>query len=239
VRLAVATAMILAAGCGRIGFDLHGDAGADLAGDGAPGDGTTPSGDGATDAGGEATMTVPAAADTSLNSVSSDSNYGGGDVFNVRSDMISTFTGLIRFAPEAPPGAVVTAAELRLTTTNAALGSGQVTLYQVLEPWVEGAQIGSAGVASWNQRLDSVGWTSPGCGPSSRADTPVGSFEPRTTNTTYVISLAPAIVQDWLDDPGGNFGLALVAAGTGVGDTAGFSSRESGAGPRLIVELAP
>jgi hypothetical protein len=251
VRL-ISTALILIAGCGRIGFDplgapctdpgcpdasaatidaTAGDGGADP--DGGEGDG------GADPDGGAAGETFAAVADTALNSAASGLNYGGGSFFNVRTSAISTFTGLVRFAPDAPPGAVVVAAQLWLTTTGAALGSGQVEVYRVLEQWVEGTQTGGAGVANHLERLAAVLWLSPGCGPGSRALSPAATFEPRETNTVYRVALPAALVQGWLDDPTSNHGLALVAADSGM-DTVGFHSRESGAdGPQLFIELAP
>jgi hypothetical protein len=210
------------------------------AGDGGAGDSGSEGDGGADPDGGAAGETFAAVADTSLNSAATERNYGGASFFNVRSDMISTFTGLVRFAPDLPPGAVVVAAELWLTTTGTALSGGQVEVYRVLEQWVEGTQSGSAGVANYLERLAAVLWLSPGCGPGSRALSPVATFEPHATNTVYRVALPAALVQDWLDDPASNHGLALVADGTGIGDTVGFHSRESGAdGPQLFIELAP
>jgi hypothetical protein len=216
------------AGCGRIGFDPVGD----YAGGGA-GDGGNGSSDDAT---GTETFTLPAVADTALNSFAPTLNYGAGTSFNVRSDMVSTFTGLVAFDVSPISGSVISAT-LRIRTGTMAISTGSIEVVAVLEAWDEGTQNGGAGAASFTMRQGTTPWSTPGCGVLSRAAARLAQFAPTATNMTYEIALPVDIVHGWVADPGTNHGLVLAAVGTGNG-TVVFLSRESGTPPELVVGVA-
>jgi hypothetical protein len=224
----VFAAAVSLAGCGRIGFDPLGDDTGGGAGDGGNGS--------SDDATGTETFTLPAVADTALNSFAPTLNYGAGTSFNVRSDMVSTFTGLVQFDVSMLSG-TVTSATLRIRTGNMALGTGSVEIVAVLEAWDEGTQTGGAGTANFTTRQGSTLWSTPGCGLLSRASTRLAVFEPTATNTSYEVALTTDAVQGWLDDASTNHGLVLAAMGTGNG-TVVFLSRESGMSPELVVGVA-
>jgi len=195
--------------------------------------------DGAGDAGMLVSLVGPlVTADTALSSAGQSFNYGGGAAFNVRNDAISQFTALIRFdLSTIPPGTTIVAAELRVTTGNTALSSGQVTAFELLQNWDEGAAVGAAGTANWDDRASGNAWLAGGAGPGSRATTAIAVVLPYQTDTEYTITLPASQLQNWVDAPGTNFGLALVASGTGMGDTVGFVSSEgpATAQPKLVV----
>lgn len=180
--------------------------------------------------------------DTVLNSAGAALNYGGGAAFNLRNDMISEFTGLMRFdLTTIAPGTTIVSAELRLTTGNAALASGVITLYELQEAWTEGTQNGTTGTASWNERMAGVAWTTQGAGPGSRATVQLATFQPYQTDTVFAIAVPPAQIQKWVDMPVTNFGVALVASGAGMGDTVAIAASESAATtqPKLVVTTNP
>ena len=112
----------------------------------------------------------------------------------------------------APP---ITKATLHIVTDGGDSGqSPDVHLaYQVLEAWYEGGSAGVAGVASWNESQAGVSWTTAGVGPGSRADAPVGSYTPITSETRYDVDIDPALVNGWIVDPDSNHGLAIVNGG--------------------------
>jgi hypothetical protein len=240
---------LLLAGC-RLGYDVpaggDGDGGATAdAGsrDGQGGDGD--GGAGAPDAGGTTTVDLSGTGvtrDTALNSFAATLNYGGGATFNVRDSAVSTFTGLLAFdlTGAVDPDRAVVSASIDVTTGTMALSGGEIEVYRVLEDWVEGNGTGTTGVANYAMRTGALPWLAPGCGDGSREAVPLATFAPVDTGTTYTISLPPAVVEAWADDPSGNHGVALVAAGTG-NDTVVFIASEGGDTdrPRIRVVLAP
>jgi hypothetical protein len=227
-----AVAVCAVAGCGRIGFDASGSATGDGASGGSGGDGGDGSGGGS---GEPQTVTVLGAADTAINSFAPSFNYGAATVFNVRSDTVSTYVGMMRFDLSAQAGTVV-AATLRISTSNAALSNGRIELTRILEPWDEGAQIGGTGVANYTVRQGTTTWTAAGCGPGSRDGVALGEFQPYATNTRYDVTLQTSVVQGWIADPTTNHGFALIASATG-NDTVSFYARESATPPELTLEI--
>lgn len=229
----VAVVVLAVAGCGRIGFAPSGDS---VDASGSRDSGSGGGGDGGADGSSTTELTFPATADTALNSFASSLNYGGATSFSVRSDLTSTFVGLVRFDLSSVTGTLVSA-KLRLTTTNQALSTGSVQIMGVLEAWEEGTQTGFTGTANYALRQGTVAWTVVGCGPGSRDGVAMAELQPFTMNTPYEVTLPVQRVQAWLDDPSSNHGLVLVPVGTGSG-TVAFSSRESGTAPELVLEVA-
>ena len=235
-------------GC-RFGFDVIGgdDAGpfgtqGDDGGGGANGDG-----DGSVDApaggGNVVTLVGPSVtADTSVSSAATTFNYGAGLTFNVRNDAVSEFTGLVRFELSSiAAGTAIVAAELRLTTAAASLSSGQVSLYEIQQGWDQGTQVGAAGAANWTQRQSGTAWTTAGVGAGSRDTVALAVVQPYQNTTTYSLTMPASQIQKWVDTPATNFGFALVASGTGNGDSVAFVAAEGTAGsqPTLLVTTAP
>jgi hypothetical protein len=218
------TCMLAIAGCGRVGFDPRGDDTLDDA-------------NGSSDGSGAAEMlTFPAVADTALNSFAPLANYGGGTTFNVRSDAVSTYVGLVRFDLAGTTGTVVSAT-LRISTSTQAFASGTVQVARVLEAWDEGTQTGGSGVANYGVRQGVTMWSSQGCAPpQSREAAPIASLQPTTMNTRYEVVLPPELVASWIDAPTGNYGLALFASGA-LNDSVAFLSRESAMPPDLVVHV--
>jgi hypothetical protein len=118
-----------------------------------------------------------------------------------------------------PAGAEVVAADLHLWTGTLASDPSVQTcsIYQMLESWDEGDEDTAVGTASWNERKSDTAWTVEGAGVGSRADQVMGSFVPAAFDTEYVIPVEPALIQDWIDDPAGNFGVAIISAGSDGG----------------------
>jgi hypothetical protein len=210
----------LAAGCGRIGFDLStgssgGDAG-DATGDGvAPGDGAPTDvliPDGFTLVAisfGEAqgTTNTGVTQDTHVASATPTTNFdsavelvGGG----------ITATILLRFdLSSVPVGAMVVSAELVLYT-GSMTDTGLVSIYPAREAW-------NAAQATWNQRLTATSWTNAGARPpQSRDVTAVHGFTPNMANAGHGLVFGAsgiALVQSWITTPATNNGFAIANLG--------------------------
>jgi hypothetical protein len=143
----------------------------------------------------------------------------------------------VRFDLSSLSGTVANAT-MRITTSNAALSSGTVDVYEVLEAWDEGTQVGAAGTANYGMRQSLAAWTSAGCGVGSRGGAPVAELQPLATNTQYELALPAALVQGWIQDPTTNHGVALLTANSGT-STVTFFARESAMPPELVVEIGP
>lgn len=206
-------------------------------------------------------VTLNPVADTSLIELAPNNNLGGADFFNVGTTGSGTRNrGLMLFdLAGIPAGSTILDAWMSLDMVRQPATDGEpstMSLYRVLVPWGEGAQVpdpGSPGLgspaqpgeATWlNRFAPNVPWSIPGGAPgvdfavaaSSSAFTyfmgDLVNFEP-----------TPALVADlqfWLDHPHLNFGWLLMTDSETVPKTArGFASRESGAGPSLVIDFVP
>lgn len=176
--------------------------------------------------------------DTWLSSTTQTANYGGDDNFGVSPSNV----GLIRFDISAiAPGTTVVAGELHIKTEDFGLASGSVQVFQVLQPWTEGANQGTAGVANYTQRMNATNWTNAGAGaPSSRSATVIATFVPASLTTDYTVTLdaaGVAMVQSWVNSPASNDGMAFVV--TAGGGNVNFQSRTAGASnaPLLVITV--
>lgn len=174
--------------------------------------------------------------DTWLSSTSQAANYGGDDNFTVSPSNV----GLLRFDVSAiATGTQVVAAELHIKTEDFGLSSGMVQVFQVLQPWTEGTGQGASGVANYTQRMTATSWTNPGAGtPGSRSATVVATFVPATLSTDYTVTFnaaGVAMVQNWVNTPANNDGMAFVV--TAGGGNVNFQSRTAGASsaPLLVI----
>jgi hypothetical protein len=128
---------------------------------------------------------------------------------------------LLRFdlGTEIPPCSSVDTVTLYLHTTSDELGSGSAVAFSaMLEAWDEGSgsvPAGVGGAASWQDRRPGTAWIGAGAGaPGSRAGSSFLLFASRDPETDYPITLGPAIVQGWVNNPATNHGVALVVEGS-------------------------
>jgi hypothetical protein len=220
--------LLLALGaCGRAGYDpLAGDGGSTIADAG---------GGGNSDA--SVFTASDAGADTFL--VSSDRGFNFGGLGVLRTAASPAATILLRFdLGEVPAGAVARGVTLTVWTSDGPQDPSQLRIYRVFEEWAEGGESGAAGTASWDDRLPDQAWTGPGCGVGSRDAAARADFSVDAPATRYQVALPTSVAQGWIDEPGSNFGLALIArSGSGVelvsGDGADPERR-----PALAVEWA-
>jgi hypothetical protein len=186
-------------------------------------------------------VTLTALADTQVWRERAGNNYGGAATVGVdggQGGADNHLLALIAFdLTSIPTDAMVQGGlpELLIYTTGNALDVGSVTVYRVLESWIEGAGDDTSGVANWDDRAVGQAWTAAGVGPGSRAGTAMGQFTPSSADTEYVVALTGAVVQGWITTPGSNFGIVL-DVGDEAGSGVGFHSKES-AMPALAPRL--
>lgn len=162
---------------------------------------------------------------------------------------------LIRFDLAAvPPGSQVLSAELHLLVDRVPPGAAGALLsvHRVTRDWGEGASnapgpegqgtLAQPGDATWLSAFhDSVAWTNPG---GDFAANPVASAPLASSDGPVLVPSSPglvALVQDWVDDPGGNHGVALLGDEQLARTARRLLSRENrnpGA-PALVLEFVP
>ena len=127
-----------------------------------------------------------------------------------------------------PSGAVVSSATLLM---NASQNGGALNLnvYRLTSAWVEGSASGTAGAASWNERLTGSNWTTAGGDYSNgiQATLNSGATGIHQWNVT-------TLVQGWAQGTFANQGLVLGSADLGV-STVTYDSAEGAYAPRLMV----
>jgi len=139
-----------------------------------------------------------------------------------------------------------------LYNQNHANQTGDVTIdvYEVTAAngdWVEGDGVGTvvAGTSCWRFKEQNTGeWAGGrnGCGVAELDYTTnlVGSALFADTTAEWVeITLDAAVVQNWINNPGQNYGLLLTAPGAITGQIAYLDSSEAGTGtePVLMLEV--
>ena len=140
---------------------------------------------------------------------------------------------LVGFELPIPQTAEIDRAALWLTLCpepSCTSSSGQLVAYAVTEEW--DAQ------ASWNRRLGSAVWQTPGVGVGSRA---VGESGRRggfdQPGAAYELQLDPSTVASWVAQPNANFGLVLILTGTTSGlDVLSSEAADATGRPYLEVE---
>ncbi len=162
--------------------------------------------------------------------------------------------GLLAFdvAGAIPAGSVISSATLTMTVVQAADNAAvDFTLHRVEQDWGEAGSIASAGQGGGGQALDgdatwlhtfSSGsfWASPGgdFDPVADASTAVGGQGEYTWSGSGLTSA----VQDWLDNPGTNFGWLLRTVEDSGTNARAFASREFGSAafrPNLAITYVP
>ena len=193
---------------------------------------------------------LPAVKDNTLyeDSSGSLSNGAGQFLFVGRTSGGSIRRGVIAFdiAGSVPAGSTISGVSLTLLMSRSQVGAQVIGLHRLLADWGEGTSDASgnegrgtsatAGDATWLHRtFDTDTWASPGGDFASPAS---GSTSVSDTGS-YTWQSTPQMVSDvqqWLDDPSGNFGWLL--KGDEVTRSAKrFDSREGGNPPMLVVEF--
>jgi len=162
--------------------------------------------------------------------------------------------GLVYFdlAAALPAGATIQSVSLRLHNSASNVGDQIVALHRVLESWGEGASAASGGQgsgapaapndATWLHRFyPNTPWSAPG-----------GVFAPTASAATIVGGVGhwdwvstPALVADaqlFLDQPGSNFGWALLGNESAASTAKRFATREepdASLRPTLVVTYIP
>ncbi len=163
--------------------------------------------------------------------------------------------GLIAFdVSMIPAGSVVKSATLRLRMSRTQDGPEPVSLHRMLADWGEGASnapsnegagtFAMPGDATWiHTSFDTAVWTDSNSGP-----VPGGYFEEMASATSTVDQIGfytwsdagmAADVQQWVNDPGSNYGWGIVGFEDGVTTAKRFDSRNNATAlnrPQLMIE---
>jgi len=171
--------------------------------------------------------------DTYIRAASATTNFGSATNLQVDGDEpagIGTDMNILLSwdTSSIPVGAIIEAAEMVLTVTNASAGA--YTCYALTRSWIEGQ-------ATWNLAATGTAWASPGAaGGADRSATPLCTISAGSTGTLTIPfnSAGLQALQAWISNPATNFGLVI--ADTATTDGADFHSSESAttlARPRL------
>jgi len=146
---------------------------------------------------------------------------------------------LMRFdvGEQIPPGSIISSVSLTLSITR---GGGNadstMNLHPINAAWVEGIE--GCGVKGGGQGEPSTGgvtWdTQPGTSASS-VSAPVSGANPVVWSNAALV----ANVQDWLDNPGNNFGWMVIGDEDTPTNARRFGSSEGGSPPQLVVDFTP
>lgn len=190
-----------------------------------------------------ATVRLPIAADTFVLGSVPDNNAGGNTLLNIGTDgQGGVRRGLLRFdLASIPAGATVTSAVLRLTVVRIPFGgpaNSNFELNRLLAEWSEGSQAGNSGApaadgeVTWNSRLHNAGgWTEPGAASDVEPTPSATTFVNTVSGVTYEWKAAGVArdVQEWINDPGLNFGWLLRSdAENSLRTARAFAAREYG-----------
>src|SRR6266481_6533648 len=159
--------------------------------------------------------------------------------------------GVLAFdiAGHIPPGSTIIAVTLSLNMSKTPLDDPRtVELHKLLADWGEGTSIapGEEGDgapatpndATWRHRFfDTIFWSVQGGDFSATvsASQSVSVVGPYTWSSTQMV----ADVQDWLDNPSGNFGWLVLGDEKPTMTTKRFDTRESANPPVLTIEYRP
>lgn len=199
-------------------------------------------------------VTLGASADTTLFEASPGNSLGASDSMAVGgTGHDQAGRGLVRFelGSSVPAGVTITSARLEFTVTKGPLGGTPSTfhVYRMLKGWSEGRGSGNLGApaavgdSTWIHRSQpSVPWGAPGGAvgedflPASRGGVKVDALAVYSITSDSLVE----DVRSWLADPAGNHGWMLRSdAETELLTARRVGTRESTAGPRLILEFQP
>lgn len=201
-------------------------------------------------------ITLQPTADTALFSGNPNNNLGGHTNFAAGTMANGSLSrALIQFnsAASIPTNSIIHSVTLTLAVTAAASATpSSFELHPLLTGWGEGNKTGqtgapaSTGEATWNARFaPGTLWGTPGgqsgidFAAASSGSTSIGGVGSFTFGST---SGLVADVQNWLNNPGSDFGWLLLNANESDANTARrFASREDGLGrgPLLSIDFSP
>jgi len=182
------------------------------------------------------------------------SNGAGSHLFVGKTNTGAIRRGLISFdiAGSLPSGATITNARLELHMSRTTAISQTVSLHRLTRNWGEGISNANAnegggvpatpGDATWLHTIFNTQlWATPGGDylPSPSASTPVGGID------TYTWGNNPTIISDiqqWIDNPGNNYGWILIGNENQTRTTKRFDTKENPleeTHPNLIIEYLP
>jgi hypothetical protein len=179
------------------------------------------------------------------------SNGAGFHFFTGETAMGELRRGVLAFdiAGHVPPGSTVTGVSLTMNMSRTPSDTAHTTeLHILLADWGEGTSHApgeegdgapaTPGDATWRHRFfDTIFWTNQGGDFSltvtaSQSVGPVGQY---TWNSTQMV----ADVQEWLDNPAGNFGWLVLGDESASATSKRFDTRESASPPLLTIEFIP
>ena len=199
---------------------------------------------------------VPATQDNTLyeNATGAVSNGAGDWVFTGKTRLDLTRRAVMRFdiAANIPAGSTINSVTLYLYMSRSKENTlYNTSLYLLLASWGEGTSNAGGeegeGIASttndatWIHRFyPGTSWTTAGgdYSPQARATTPVGDNGFYSWSSVIMLS----DVQEWLDNPAGNYGWIIVGDETTTRSSKRFDSRTSAIAsqrPRLTVDFTP
>lgn len=194
-----------------------------------------------------ATLVVPASEDTTIFELNPTFNMGTALLGAGAINQLSPETGaparmraLLRFDLSAiPVGSTITSAQMRVTVVRVPSAidppASAFGLHRVFKPWGEGTKGGalaSNGEATWMApKHPSPLWSAEGAGDAADASPTISSSVDIDGLGSYTFASTPALVadvQNWVADPGANFGWMMRSAAENEQQSARrFASRES------------
>jgi hypothetical protein len=194
------------------------------------------------------TVMIGASKDATMYADAPDNSAGGAPGFYVGGNGAGfARRSLLAFdvATSVPAGSTITSAVLTLHVGRQSSANAlSVMLRRLTADWGEGTAtagptighngLGTAsntGDATWNQRMNPIGWTDPGALSDTAATVSGTASVPGTVNGAATWSSTPTMVsdvQDWLNNPTTNFGwLLYTSAETTAFTTKAFYSRSA------------
>lgn len=189
------------------------------------------------------TVSLTATEDTEIwnnNATDANKNYGSCDkIYLNGASTAPKDRVLVRFnLSSIPSNAIVSSATYRLVKLSGDNTSINTSVHRLTNNWTEGTAscTGTTGVASWNNRMASTPWTTPG---GDFFATPAASINV-AGNGTYNWTIT-SLVQDWVSGTHSNFGLITKYTTENINAEKEFASTENGTAanrPSLSVTYA-
>jgi len=159
--------------------------------------------------------------------------------------------GVVAFdiAGHVPAGSTITAVSLSMNMSRTAVETVRtIELHKLLADWGEGTSDApgeegdgapaTSNDATWRHRFfDTIFWTNEGGDFSATvtASQSVGAIGQYTWTSVQMV----ADVQEWLDNPGSNFGWLVLGDESTIATAKRFDTRESASPPVLTIQFIP
>ncbi len=194
-------------------------------------------------------LTIGASKDASIFADTPEGSISNGRLFIGRNRTGSVRRGLIAFdLSEIPTGSIVDSVELTMTVSDSHDSGFTISMHRMQADWGEGTTVGTGGgrgraqpatpnEVTWLHRFfDTEFWSSPG-GDFFATPSAVSSA---AVTTRWTGAGLQADVQDWVDNPGSNFGWILIGNEMRLQSVQVYFGSESFSGaPSLIVRYTP